>query len=546
MNSKSFGGHNPASGEWNDSLSGDFVWSNVNVGEVVPNVMTPLAWSILAHSFRQVSIVPDFNVMGNICGRPYNNTSLIFWMMRLTGRNAKDYGNELGISYSRYRYLFDESGFKPRISAVFPIIGNIINVGINYSKALPRAHAFTARNPEWCKKAQAYLDEVQNPRELYKFWSEALAVYGISAFLMVFVSAMEYTGQVGKLRRRLDTLVGPEDASRLLSSVSSESELLASLGPVVGAWRVYRGEWTRDEFDERFGHRQPHEGDYLAPDWEPDRCWLEHQLAYFAANPVNIDELLARQRRSFEGAWERLQSHHPQKAPSIRKLLDKAAAAARLREAVRSEFVRMSFISRRVVELAGEFTGLEKDIYFLSFEEIWDLLRGYEVETINQIPVRRKAYETYRSLPPYPTIIRGHFDLSKWLADPNRRTDFYDSHLESSKPSQVDRSPEIRGMAGSAGKVEGQVRVIDCLDDGDQLQAGEILVTSQTNVGWTPLFPRLAAVVTDIGAPLSHAAIVARELGIPAVVGCQDATLRLKTGDRVLVDGARGIVEILS
>jgi phosphoenolpyruvate synthase/pyruvate phosphate dikinase len=70
-------------------------------------------------------------------------------------------------------------------------------------------------------------------------------------------------------------------------------------------------------------------------------------------------------------------------------------------------------------------------------------------------------------------------------------------------------------------------------------------VATQTNIGWTPLFPRAAAVVTDIGAPLSHAAIVARELGIPAVVGCSDATMRLKTGDKVRVDGSNGTVEIL-
>jgi len=70
-------------------------------------------------------------------------------------------------------------------------------------------------------------------------------------------------------------------------------------------------------------------------------------------------------------------------------------------------------------------------------------------------------------------------------------------------------------------------------------------VARTTNVGWTPLFPRAAAVITDVGAPLSHAAIVARELGIPAVVGCIDATMRLRTGDRVLVDGGRGVVEIL-
>jgi phosphohistidine swiveling domain-containing protein len=79
-----------------------------------------------------------------------------------------------------------------------------------------------------------------------------------------------------------------------------------------------------------------------------------------------------------------------------------------------------------------------------------------------------------------------------------------------------------------------------------ELQPGEILVTTVTNVGWTPLFPRVAAVVTDVGAPLSHAAIVARELGIPAVGGCDNATTRIHTGDLLRVEGERGTVEVIA
>ena len=99
---------------------------------------------------------------------------------------------------------------------------------------------------------------------------------------------------------------------------------------------------------------------------------------------------------------------------------------------------------------------------------------------------------------------------------------------------------------GAAGIVEGTARVLSTADDGGHLRPGEVLVTTVTNIGWTPLFPRAAAVVTDIGAPLSHAAIVARELGIPAVVGCGNATQRLHTGDHVRVDGTRGTVELLA
>jgi pyruvate,water dikinase len=109
----------------------------------------------------------------------------------------------------------------------------------------------------------------------------------------------------------------------------------------------------------------------------------------------------------------------------------------------------------------------------------------------------------------------------------------------------ADRSRVITGAPGSAGQVEGLVRYLKSAEDGANLQEGEILVTTQTDIAWTLLFPRAAAIVTDVGAPLSHAAIVARELGIPAVVGCGDATMRLKTGDRVRVNGGRGVVEIL-
>jgi rifampicin phosphotransferase len=89
------------------------------------------------------------------------------------------------------------------------------------------------------------------------------------------------------------------------------------------------------------------------------------------------------------------------------------------------------------------------------------------------------------------------------------------------------------------------VRVLHSVDEGAALLPGEILVAATTNIGWTPLFPRARAVVTDVGAPLSHAAIVARELGIPAVVGTGQATTRLRTGDRVRVNGGLGTVTIL-
>ena len=102
----------------------------------------------------------------------------------------------------------------------------------------------------------------------------------------------------------------------------------------------------------------------------------------------------------------------------------------------------------------------------------------------------------------------------------------------------------VSGSPASAGRITGTVRVIRGQDGFDALLPGEILVAPLTAPAWTPLFTRAAAVVTDVGSAASHASIIAREYGIPAVVGCGDATARLTTGMRVTVDGTTGNVEL--
>jgi pyruvate,water dikinase len=107
------------------------------------------------------------------------------------------------------------------------------------------------------------------------------------------------------------------------------------------------------------------------------------------------------------------------------------------------------------------------------------------------------------------------------------------------------RSPTaiVAGSPASAGRATGPVRVIRGPAEFDQLRDGEVLVAPLTAPAWTPLFGRAVAVVTDVGSPAAHASIIAREFGIPAVVGCGDATARLRTGMRVTVDGGLGNVE---
>jgi pyruvate,water dikinase len=104
---------------------------------------------------------------------------------------------------------------------------------------------------------------------------------------------------------------------------------------------------------------------------------------------------------------------------------------------------------------------------------------------------------------------------------------------------------EVSGMSAAPGLVEGVARVVLSADDLDQVQEGEVLVTQVTAPSWAPVFARIAGVVTDIGGIMSHAAIVCREYGLPAVTGTGSATTQITTGRRVRVDGTNGVVTLL-
>jgi phosphohistidine swiveling domain-containing protein len=105
---------------------------------------------------------------------------------------------------------------------------------------------------------------------------------------------------------------------------------------------------------------------------------------------------------------------------------------------------------------------------------------------------------------------------------------------------------EVRGLAASAGVVEGEARFVRSLDEFDQVKEGEILVCRMTNPAWVVLFTKITGLVTEAGGAVSHPAVVAREFGIPAVVGATGAGERIDTGDRLRVNGSTGVVEILS
>jgi phosphohistidine swiveling domain-containing protein len=531
-------GHNPATGEWNATLTGDYLWSNTNLGEAFIDVLTPFTYSVAL--LGAYELVAGMLMSGNICGRLYFNMSMVVSMYSAFGIEKR----VLQMTETSLGRLPDNVKV-PMIHFSLPytlvhIVPKAIKAEVRQSKCRKGLAQWLAATSAWCKRTHEQIRDIETTDELLSLWREELEPYHVESIWMIKAAGSLYVDVEPGVRRKLTKLVGATDANTLLSGTSSHAEILASIGPVAGLSKVAQGEMSRAAYLERYGHRGPHEMELSIPRPIEDPNWLEQQLKEAAKSPTDVTALLEKQRAEFEAAWQRLQRSHPRNANSLRKKIEAIGAAVQRREAARSEGVRVMGVVRSFALRAGELTGLGDDVFFLTIEEILDVLSGDDSATV-YIPARRKTHARHEALPPLPALIRGRFDPFQWAQDPNRRSDIFDAYA----PVPAATSDTVTGFAGAAGRVESVVRRLNSPEEGEQLEEGEILVTTQTNVGWTLLFPRVAAIVTDVGAPLSHAAIVARELGIPAVVGCGNATMRLRTGDRVLVDGGRGFVEIL-
>lgn len=527
----------------NESLTEDTLWVNTNVGEALPDVMTPLTWSVIRFLDEEFNYLPGYRLWsGNICGRAYTNIGRrISVISSLTGwdgrRTLALFGDLFGRTGAQVEVPLHPFGRRELVREVVPRLVRFARRTLAASRGLA---AFLEETPGWCSTARGALERIDSPPQLLRYWQEHLQPFLVRAWWSHTAGSSKLVSLL-TLDRKLKGMVDDAERGALLSNLRGAGEL-ASLGPMLGIARVAAGEITPQEYRAQYGHRGPHEFELGHPDPIEDEDWLERQREAFAGSERAVHERLEAQRAQFAAARARFLARWPRKRRWLDRRLAAAGAGAQAREAARSEFTRVFRVVRAFARRAGELSGCGEDVFFLYLDELCALLGG-DRSALARVPARRANYERFKTLPPLPSVIRGRFDPASWLRDPNRRADFYDA-TRPAAPA-VDGAAALHGHPGSAGCVEGIVRVLAGPDCGDQLRPGEILVAATTNVGWTPLFPKATALVTDVGAPLSHAAIVARELGIPAVVGCGNATTMLRTGDRVRVDGGRGIVEQL-
>lgn len=167
----------------------------------------------------------------------------------------------------------------------------------------------------------------------------------------------------------------------------------------------------------------------------------------------------------------------------------------------------------------------KEDIYYLTFEELHEVVRTNKLD-YQIISKRKDEYKLYEKLTP-PRVITSDGEI------------IVGEYKRENLPAEA-----IVGLPVSSGVIEGRARVILNMEDAD-LEDGDILVTSFTDPSWTPLFVSIKGLVTEVGGLMTHGAVIAREYGLPAVVGVENATKLIKDGQRIRVHGTEGYIEIL-
>ncbi len=286
-----------------------------------------------------------------------------------------------------------------------------------------------------------------------------------------------------------------------------------------------RQSWN--SFLERHGHRCVREAEMREKEW--------------ALHPEPVVESIR-----MKVQWLRRKQTEPEKKPdgSVRQpglpltgfrrrifyhLLPKARKAVAQREQTKAWAVGVQYQFKKAYRALAEWmtrAGLLDDedlIYFLKHDEIGRFLKGTEAGYWHNMARQRRAL--------FPVVQQLSFsDLIFGIPVP-------DEPAEDGPPEGV-----LSGIPVSQGKVTGKVRIVRTMEDARQLRKGEIMVSQYTDIGWTPFYSIIKGLVTEIGSPLSHGAVVAREYGIPAVVGMKGVLSVLQTGQEITLDAGKGIV----
>ena len=521
-------------------------WVSGFFEERFPDAVSPLTWSYLLPAVEQTALreplrylgvqgVNKLPVLRLVSGRVYTNLA-VFQMLyrwfpaRLLPSDARRFfpGGDVSL-----RHQADQPH-------VWLLVAGVLQTWLNEPYWHPwnyRAWRGFARDHTQALRAyRQQLDAFPDTVNLIPLLEglRALTVRLLRIHRWSLNYAEVFTALLARLTARWTTLPPEEVQTYLVSSDTS---------PTVQTdrwlWQLARHEGDQallDTFLERFGHRS-FSLDLMTPRYadDPAQVWAGAARLVGDSTDQRAHER-TRQRERLQAELDRQLGVTPVRRWVIYTVLFFARKYITLREEQRFEWQKALHLMRRVFVLAemhliGRGVLREPgDVFFLRWDEVKVLLRGEHQETApaTEVMLRRRAYRQIQHAP-YPRFLQGDHPLCD----------------QTVSESAVD----WRGVGASAGQAVGTARVIlnprSLSDLLDHLRGEDILVTRAADPGWTPAFGQVRALVMSLGGQLSHGAIVAREYGIPAVVGLGEAVEHIRDGDRLLVDGTAGTVTLL-
>ena len=537
------------------SLTEEIVWTDENVGEVIPDIVTPFSWSILEPitniGFRRflykigVKNYPTAGLFGLYAGKVYLNRTAFrqllqrFYLNDPEKKSAEKrkmlrslfavvrlgfYSVLLPGRIKRFRLghrrQYESLRFQPGLKAEESLLA--------VQKQLQTHEDTMALHISCTIIAELYYQFLSN---MCRKWFAADETITADALLSGLHAAE--SAQSGRALWKITQLVNKSDALQRLF-IRTDPDVLREKLSLSAEGKTVLG--AIDTFLEEYGHGALHEFELYYPRWREDDRYIFTTLKNYIIQGHDFDA------QQFQTEQKRLLTGKAalQKLGFIRKfvlrfILWQTGKFSTERENLKQDFIRLHSELKKHLLRIGDFLEQKNiiaekdDILFLKLEEIEALiLNSLQKESLQDVVAARKQERERYCETEHPKQLR------QW------GNDFY--------PMETGRDEDGKRLTGtgcSAGIAEGKVNIISEAESYQSFGKGEILVAKSVNPGWTPLFVLAGAVVTEIGGALSHGAIIAREYGIPMVTAVPGITEKLKSGMRVRVNGYTGEVLIL-
>jgi phosphohistidine swiveling domain-containing protein len=513
-------------------------WTTTNLGEAAPGVLTPLClglWGAPAEraarravhaigAFRDDELAPPGDRAEWILRPFYGRLAMQLEFMALMGDRFPGTSGAEAI-----RGMFGEAPpgmtFSPTRERYRTIAWKLPLTFARFPGLLKRV---AAEQDQWWRQSVRRLP-VAGRIEAQALFAQAVERFERTSRLQL-VGTLSSVQPLYDLVEKLIAAVGIGEISVLSGSGGAE------MAVVTDIWRASRGQLTVEQVVDRHGFHGPGEGELSSVVWREDATPLRNLLNGYRSRPESDSPIAAERRRAAEMAEQQraiLAAVPRLKRAPTQLLLKLASERIPLRGVAKRSFLQAIDVARAAArrvgaDLAG--SGIvddADDVFMLTAEELQALPAAARLAEI--VAARREMRARYQAI---------ELRTSEWHG----------------LPETVDRTTEtpaeeggslVSGTGVSAGVVEGFVRVV-----ADPSFAGvepdEVLVAPVTDPSWSSIMFISSALVVDIGGVLSHAAVVARELRIPCVVGTGNGTRTLRTGDWVRVDGTAGTVEVLA